>query len=200
MRRGTAVWGILGGVVLLAGCQATADKPMSKFAPGMYTSIPYDDYDPNPVLADGSTFLLPPEGSVPVGWSEFPYGPGPEEAQRAGAELDPPYEPTREHLARGRHIWQTYCVVCHGPEGVGDGPVIGAGRFPNPPNLHAERARSLPPGRIYHIVTLGQGVMPGYGAQVLPEDRWMVILWLRELQGGTTAPEQPDQPTPEKAS
>jgi mono/diheme cytochrome c family protein len=74
------------------------------------------------------------------------------------------------------------CAVCHGPGGQGDGPIIG--RFPNPPSLLAARAKGLPDGRVVHVIARGQGIMPSHAAQVLPEDRWRVVLHLRRLQEG----------------
>jgi mono/diheme cytochrome c family protein len=100
--------------------------------------------------------LLPPAGTIPVA------------ADRAA-------------LARGKHVYQTFCAVCHGAEGRGDGPIIG--RFPNPPSLLAERARTLPDGELFHILSRGQGIMAPYAVQVRAADRWRVIHYVRELQG-----------------
>ena len=37
-------------------------------------------------------------------------------------------------------------------------------------------------GRIYHTMTLGQGLMNSYAYQLLPEQRWAVIHYVRALQ------------------
>ena len=171
-------------LALAVGCRAGGDRPGYTFLPDMLRSVPYDAYDRNPVLGHGQTLQLPPEGTVPVEGGAFPYGPGPEEARRAGAELQNPISDTPEALRRVQQVFETICAVCHGPQGAGDGPIIG--RFPNPPALTAEHARSLPDGQIYHIITRGQVIMPSHAAQVLPEDRWRVILYLRRLQGKAT--------------
>ncbi len=102
-------------------------------------------------------------------------------AYRAGAELRNPFAPTPEALARGKRVYETICVVCHGPQGQGDGPIIG--RFPNPPSLTADRAKGLPDGQLFHIITRGQGIMPSHAVQVLPEDRWRAVLHVRQLRG-----------------
>ena len=34
------------------------------------------------------------------------------------------------------------------------------------------------------VYARGQGIMPSHAAQVLPEDRWRVVLHLRRLQEG----------------
>jgi mono/diheme cytochrome c family protein len=174
---------LFGAVALvLPGCRARGEKPGFVVMPGMHFSVPYDAYDPNPATRGGQTLLLPPEGTVPLDGGVFPYGPGPEEAARAGRELANPLEPTPANLARGRRVFENVCAVCHGSGGAGDGPIIG--RFPNPPSLTAARARGLADGRIVHVIARGQGLMPPHAAQVLPEDRWRVVLYLRELQGG----------------
>lgn len=166
------------------GCRAQGEKPGFVVLPGMQDSVPYDAYDPNPATRSGQTLLPPPEGTVPLAGGPFPYGPGPLEAERAGRDLVNPFEPTPVNLARGKQVFENVCAVCHGTGGLGDGPIIG--RFPNPPSLTARRARSLPDGQIAHIITRGQGIMPAHAAQVLPDDRWRVVLHIRHLQAGTT--------------
>ncbi|HKZ31683.1 MAG TPA: cytochrome c [Vicinamibacteria bacterium] len=169
------------GLALLVGCRGSADRRNRVLFPDMFESLSYKAYDPNPVLARGQTLQLPPEGSVSMEQAAFPYGPGAEEALRAGRELRSPIEPTAAHLKRGRKVYETVCIVCHGPQGQGDGPIIG--RFPNPPSLLADRARRLLDGQVFHIISRGQGIMPSHAAQVLPDDRWRAILYLRQLQG-----------------
>ena len=176
----------------LAACGASGEKTQMAFMPDMLVSVPYDAYDANPATASGQTLMLPPEGTIPVGWIPFPYGPGEEEAIRAGEELVNPVEPSPEALARGKKVFETMCFVCHGPGGQGDGPIIG--RFPNPASLLADHARSYPDGRIFHVITWGQGLMPSHAVQILPEDRWRVILYVRQLQRGSAPPPEAAAP------
>ena len=122
------------------------------------------------------------EGTVPLADARSRTGRGRRRRERAGRELRNPLEPTRPSLARGKQVFENVCTVCHGPDGQGDGPIIG--RFPNPPSLLAPRAKGLPDGQIVHVITRGQGIMPSHAAQVLPEDRWRVVLHLRQLQEG----------------
>jgi len=173
-------------VAAVTGCRAEGEKPGFVVMPGMQYSAPYDAYDRNPVTRSGQTLLLPPEGTVPLADPAFPYGPGPEEAERAGRELANPLQATPANLARGKQVFENVCAVCHGSRGAGDGPIIG--RFPNPPSLMADRAKGLPDGRIVHVITRGQGIMPAHAAQVLPADRWRLVMHLRALQGAGAAP------------
>lgn len=165
----------------VGACSADGDRPGIVVSPDMAFSVPYDPYDPSPITDNGATLRLPPEGTVSVDGFRFDYGPSREEADRAGRELINPYVADEPALARGKHIYETYCLVCHGAGGAGDGPIIG--RFPNPPSLLADRARKLPDGALFHIITRGQGIMASYAVQVRPNDRWLAILYIRSLGG-----------------
>jgi mono/diheme cytochrome c family protein len=72
------------------------------------------------------------------------------------------------------------CVVCHGPEGDGQGYIVPI--YPMPPSLHSLKVRNWPDGRIFHVITRGQNLMPSYATQILPEDRWAVIHYVRALE------------------
>ena len=123
-------------------------------------------------------------GVVVRGHMPFRYGPGPEEAQRAGRELANPYTDEPEVLARGAEVYGIFCVACHAADGLGLGPVVQRGMLP-PPSFMGARAKQIADGEIFHILTLGQGNMPSYAVQVPPEDRWKVIRYVRSLQSDT---------------
>jgi mono/diheme cytochrome c family protein len=180
----------------LVGCSAKKDRRGFVVLPGMVDSGVVHAYDRSPVTKTQPSLMLPPEGSVPAGVLPFLYGPGPDEAARAGRELRNPLGPTPANLERGKRVFETICYVCHGPKGEGDGPIIG--RFPNPPSLMAAHARGLAEGQIFHIITRGQGIMPSHAVQVLPEDRWRVVLYLSQMQG--TLPPTAESITPPAAS
>lgn len=182
MTRACCLIAALLAVAAGAGCRGSGDTPGVVVLPGMVESVPFNAYDPNPLTPTGQTLLVPPEGTIPVeGPAPFPYAPTTEDAERAGRELENPVAATPAALARGAHVYDTFCAVCHGAGGDGDGPVIG--RFPNPPSYHTPRARAMGDGQLYHIITLGQGkLMASYAAQVRPDDRWKVIHHVRRLQ------------------
>jgi mono/diheme cytochrome c family protein len=163
---------LLAAAVAFVGCAADGDRPGVQVLPGMV--------DSGVVRSFEQPMRKPPLGTVAVERAVVAYGVGPAEAKRAGAELVNPFAATPENLARGKQVFDNVCFVCHGAKGEGDGPIIG--RFPNPPSLLAPRAKGLPDGQMFHIVTRGQGIMPSHAAQVLEEDRWKVILHVRALQ------------------
>ncbi len=185
MRKRASWWGvILLPVIVLGSIAALKRNPAVRnleWPTQMEYSPAYLSQTPNPVLPHGMTQQMPVPGTIPRGFQPFHYGPGPEEAARAGRELKNPFQPTEKNLARGRQVYTHFCLVCHGPTGAGDGPIIP--KYPNPPSFHTDTSKALPDGTMFHIITMGRKNMPSYAAQVSPEDRWKVILYIRQLQG-----------------
>jgi mono/diheme cytochrome c family protein len=147
----------------------------------MQYSPAYRSQTTNPILPGGITQQAPVAGTLPRGAQRFRFGPGLDEAERAGRELKNPFSPTTENLARGQYVYTNYCLVCHGVTGGGDGPIIP--KYPNPPSYQTEKSRALPDGNMFHVITLGRNNMPAHAGQVSVDDRWKVILHIRKLQG-----------------
>ncbi|MEK7382390.1 MAG: cytochrome c, partial [Elusimicrobiota bacterium] len=126
------------------------------------------------------------KGAVARGALPFPYKATPEDAARAGRELANPLKSTPENLERGAQVYGAYCFPCHGPGGNGDGPVTKRG-VPAPPSLFGDKARTMADGKMYHIVSLGQGNMAAYAAQIERDDRWRAVLHVRALQAASKA-------------
>lgn len=176
--------GRLGAIVLLAaavgGCAGGRGQRGYEYMPDMAVSVPYDTFARNPVTRNGMTQQLPVRGTIPRGFLPLHYSNTPEDAERAGRELTFPHPPGAEDIAAGQHLFQTFCAVCHGPAGDGDGAL--AGLIPNPPPYSSERVRSMPPGRLFHVITYGSGRMPAYASQVPAADRWAIVAFVQTRQ------------------
>jgi mono/diheme cytochrome c family protein len=181
----------LAGLVGLVGALACGPDPSSPgvaYLPNMASAVSYDAYAPNPATRDGQTLQAPVPGTVPRGFRPHRYAATPADAERAGRELASPFQgpAPAAALARGKAVYETFCLVCHGATGEGDGPLIP--KYPNPPSYASERLLAMPDGQIFHVITRGTGgLMPGYAAQITPEDRWQVVLWVRHLQASRRA-------------
>ena len=157
-------------------------RPNVEFLPEMVHSVPYDAFDPSPVFADGKTLQQPVEGTIVRGSQPIHYAATPEDALRAGRELVNPYAPDAQDARdAGASVYSAFCQHCHGAQGAGDGPVSKRG-FPPPPALSTPKADSMSDGQMFHILTYGQGNMPSHAPQLVPDDRWKVILHVRTLQ------------------
>jgi mono/diheme cytochrome c family protein len=51
-----------------------------------------------------------------------------------------------------------------------------------PPVLFSDKVVNWTDGRLYHTITMGQGLMPSYATQILPEQRWAIVHYVRALQ------------------
>jgi mono/diheme cytochrome c family protein len=146
---------------------------------------------------------LPAEHSIPSG---NPMGDVPE--RFTGAQLDS-VAPTLANpyaggapaavLARGAAMFNNNCMVCHGPQGAGNGPVVqpardsagkSFGRFPGAPAINGAQTAGRSDGYIYAVIAAGRGLMPPYGERVPHLDRWAVVEYVRTLQAASGAAPQ----------
>lgn len=119
-------------------------------------------------------------GTLPRHAHAFVYGKTAAERRRAGLELVNPIPETPEVLARGRRLYETFCLPCHGPTGNGDGPLIP--KFPNPPSFRSKQTLALKDGEMFHTITVGRKKMASYASQLDWRERWEVIRYIRNLQ------------------
>lgn len=160
-----------------AGCGASSQKRAYEYMPDMVRGPAYKAFAPNPVTRDGLTLQRPVAGTIARGYQPFHYGPGEQEAERAGRELKNPYHPTSQTMQEGRALYETYCAVCHGDQGKGDGPI--AGKIPSPPSYTSDRLLQFPAGRIFHVITMGSGKMRPYATQLSASERWKIVTYVR---------------------
>jgi len=174
----------LGLGFFISGCEKS--KPEWEFMPDMYESTSMKAQKEDPFSKDGVAARTPPEGTVPRGFAPYHYGPG--DTDRAGRELRNPLLRTKANMDRGQKIFNTYCIVCHGVKGTGEGTVVPP--FPHPPSLLSDKVMKWPDGSIFNVISNGQNLMPSYRSQVKAEDRWAAIIYIRALQRAS-------HPTPE---
>ncbi|MBW2459551.1 MAG: cytochrome c [Deltaproteobacteria bacterium] len=122
--------------------------------------------------------LLPPPGAVAVDYYPYPYAA--DQGDLAGRRVKTPLQPSEAVVAQGKFVFENVCIVCHGPQGAGDGEV--AKLFPKPPSLMTQRVRDWPDGRMFHVPMRGQGSMPSYAKQLSQEEMWAVMHYIRSLQ------------------
>ena len=110
----------------------------------------------------------------------------------AAKQLVNPLTPGAAVLRVGQRRFNITCAVCHGRDGdAAHGYVAPTkehpDRFTGVPSLNGASLMGLSDGEIYHIVTLGRNRMPSLRAQVLPDERWAVVLYVRALNGASLA-------------
>ena len=168
------------GVLFLSSCDRDHNNPGYVYFPDMTYSQAYESYSENPNFANDMTMRVPPEGTVPRGYTPLPYTADTISRVKAGLELKNPFDYTPENLARGKEMYTRVCLQCHGDKGDGKGRLYTSGVFTYPPaSLVNNKVKGIPDGQIFHTITYGYRIMRSHASIVRPDDRWKIILYIR---------------------
>lgn len=105
-------------------------------------------------------------------------------------------------IRRGQMQYMIHCYTCHGADGRGVGPTkIAMNRLAQydqgvpaaqktgtvpfiPANLIDSKfaAGTYANGKVFNVITKGQGTMSGLGPMIKVKDRWAIIAYLRAMQ------------------
>ncbi len=169
-------------ILFLGSCDRDRKTKGWEYFDDMAHSPAYETYSPNPNFADGKTMRNPVEGTIPRGYQPYLYDKTDDDRVKAGKELINPLEANAKNLERGKEVYGIYCMNCHGEKGDGKGFLFTSKKYPYPPgNLLSDKVRKNPIGEIYHVITVGFGVMPPHGNQVRPDDRWKVAMYVKNV-------------------
>lgn len=156
-------------LLALSGC-GKRKEPSFVFMPDMAYQPGYKAQEENPPR-------MPVKGTIPRGFKHVSV---PETIEEAGVKLQNPLKRDRATLERGQKYFNVYCIVCHGQYGEGNGTIVP--KYPQPPSLQSDKIRTYPDGKIFHIISKGQNLMPSYAEQIDPDTRWAIIHYVRALQ------------------
>ena len=98
----------------------------------------------------------------------------------AAEKLKNPIAADEKSIAKGGQLFAIYCVPCHGKLGKGDG-YVGQKFILQPNDLTAEQTRNRTYGFIWGHITFGGPIMPIYGNDLNPTERWHVVNYVRNV-------------------
>jgi mono/diheme cytochrome c family protein len=139
--------------------------------------------------------LLAAEHAVPLGGvPEF-------DLTNVDARVSNPQPSSPASLERGRAYFDTFCAICHGRTGQGDGRLTRPSAepsaesvplFPAIPSLATERVAGYTDAYVFGVISKGRGLMPEY-SRVPVLARWDIVNYLRTMAPapaatGTEAP------------
>jgi mono/diheme cytochrome c family protein len=107
--------------------------------------------------------------------------------EEAGKYLANPLDANERNLDLGKRKFLTFCSPCHGNYANGESRLNG--QFPNGPTMHSDKVVNWSDGQLYHVISEGQNVMPGYSKQATRDERWAIVLYVRTLQRAMNAKE-----------
>ena len=92
-----------------------------------------------------------------------------------------PLQPSPANLQHGANLFASNCSPCHGSIGRGNGTVVHLLAH-KPADLLTGVSKNLPEGYIYGYIRNGGIWMPAYGDAMSSNERWQVVMYLRQLQ------------------
>ena len=132
--------------------------------------------------------LVSPSGAVPSKFAsdarEFTREPAISPSEYSG--LTNPVARSATSSPAAAELFRVNCSMCHGTEGLGDGRVsafLKAYDYVAAPDLTADGTVAKSDGDIYGILTNGINVMPTFKNLLSPSDRWLLVDYIRKLQG-----------------
>ena len=156
--------------------------------PGAGLTLPWDkDMQDQPSLKPQESQISVNRSSVPVAGKDR-YPPPKDIIElvqarlEAGRTLVNPVPKSPESLARGRLMYEQHCLVCHGEQGRGNGPV-GRKFVPQPMELNLDYVQLQPDGQLFYTISHGSIAMPFYRQAILSEDRWHLVNFVKEVFG-----------------
>jgi len=159
------------------GCASR--RPPIHLNPNMDDQPRYDPLAASPFFASGSVSQAPVPGTIARGELRE------DDAFYSGRNFfgygSNPLDVTADVVERGRDRFEIYCTPCHGFAADGHGKLYERSGIESA-NLKDERIRQMPDGRIFQVITNGQGLMQGYKFPLSARDRWSIVAYVRELQ------------------
>jgi len=83
-------------------------------------------------------------------------------------------------LLEGEKMYNTYCVSCHGKNGLGDG-APGITFIIKPASFHDKAVTDQKDGALFWKMSEGRGQMPAYKEVLADEKRWALVSYIRLL-------------------
>lgn len=170
--------------LIITSCDYNRRTTGWQYFDDMVTSSAYESYTANPNFADGKTMQPPVDGTIPRGFVPYAYQKTEEDRALAAANLVNEIPLTTVNLDRGEKQYGIFCMQCHGEKGDGQGSLYTSKKYPFPPaSLLSEKMLAAPEGDIYHVITVGHGIMAAHGSMIKPNDRWKIAMYIKnELQ------------------
>ncbi len=167
-------------IIFLSSCDRDRNHPGHSYFPDMVKSQAYESYTTNPNFADSSTARLPVKGTIPRGI--IPYDLEKSDINRTltGKNRQNPILINDENLKIGKEKYEVFCIYCHGEIGDGKGYLVTSGRYPyKAGNLLSDKMIKAPDGEIFHVISVGWGVMGAHASQISQDDRWRIVAYIK---------------------
>lgn len=82
-------------------------------------------------------------------------------------------------FAKGKELYTTTCMHCHGEKGDGNGSMVAAGSYTGAADL---TALAIPEGQMFYSIYYGKGAMGAHNSMVNKKEIWTLIHYIKKFQ------------------
>lgn len=193
MKKSLLVAGVVTLALMVTGCK-DHQQPGSAYMPDMAESRAYETYSMTAERIQELKKLgifynsTPVAGTIARGEMETYSLPNDSSGYAQSASVKNTMEPLNaDKMKEAERLYLVNCAICHGSKLDGNGPLwkSGDGPYPAAPrNLMDDYSKKLGDGTIFHVMTFGKGLMGSYASQISTKQRWMIVDYIRSVQGG----------------
>ena len=183
MKKITHTLKIILGLTVLAVLSGCSDKsqPNVELIQDMMESPALKPQEADIGAPNNAAMRLPPEGTQPQGFIPYAFAEDFEGSKNNKNPLVGNF--SEENLKTGLKYYTIHCAVCHGANGEGGEKMSVAETMAlKPPSMLSDKINGWTDGQIYHVITMGQGVMGPYSVHIPAQYRWQVVNYVRHLQ------------------
>jgi mono/diheme cytochrome c family protein len=102
-------------------------------------------------------------------------------APKSADAIENPFIGNKDAVKKGKKLFTSMCVICHGIKGKGDG-VAGAALSPKPANFTLKTIQDQTDGVLFWKLTNGKAPMAAYKEMLTKEQRWQLVNYLRTFK------------------
>ena len=169
---------LLGLSALVTSCH-DKNSPNYQYMPNMYESVGYETYSESSAFENGKEGQMLPAGVIKRGQVPYEYPNTPEGYNAAKASSKSPLDPATVDMEKAKVLFNTYCAICHGENGDGQGNLVKREKFLGVPNY---RDREITEGSIFHVETYGLNAMGSHANQLSANERWLIAAYVMKLK------------------
>jgi len=194
MKKSLLVAGVVTLGILVVSCNGVQREPARNYMPDMGASRAYETYSMTAekiqeFKKQGIYYdATPVPGTIARGEMEIYRLTNDSAGYAQSASVNNPLPPLdATNLKEAERLFLVNCAICHGAKLDGNGPLWkgGDGPYPAAPrNLLDDYSKNLADGTMFHVMTYGKGLMGSYASQVSSKQRWMIVDYIRSVQGG----------------
>ena len=92
-----------------------------------------------------------------------------------------PQPANEESIARGKLLYSSQCVMCHGANGDGTGDLVERLKLEMPDLTDSAAMAKRTDGDLFYILSAGHQRMPSQGERLEVNSRWNIVNYVRTL-------------------